>query len=668
MSRRPAFSPGPEDWTIANQTYLVAALARVRALLEAHAPGAPARSPVTGPTLAASADSDSGGLPGLGCIASESLPAADWPHHAPPAIEHVVSTFGLSSFERAVLLCCAGVELHGEFSALFGRGPTFSQLLSRLPDAHWSALSPSSPLRMWRLIELAADGPLVLTPLRIDERILHFLAGVNAHDERMPGFVCALDASPPRSTTLRRAADRVAQRLADGAPAVQLCAADPGSGRCVAAHASHLLAAQAWSASAADLPQLPAERVQLARLWDREAMLRANLLVLEVEDGGEPARLAALLLDQLRSQVIVLSREPVGVRAMRPLARVDVPSLTRNERQMLWRSVLAPVAARLDGDIERLAEQFVLSEPAIDALAAGLGEIADPNAAGDDAVRRRVWDACRAQLRARIEGLAQPLEPRAHWDDIVLPDEQRATLDEIALHVRERATVYGRWGMDTGSARGLGVTALFAGPSGTGKTLAAEVLASELGLDLYRIDLSQVVSKYIGETEKNLARLFDAAEASGAVLLFDEADALFGKRSEVKDSHDRYANIEVSYLLQRMESYRGLAILATNLKSALDPAFLRRIRFVVEFPFPGPAERLAIWERAWPAATPLQNIDFERLASLDFAGGSIRSVALHAAFHAAGEHLPVGPQHVRRAARREFVKLGKPFTGLEDGQ
>jgi SpoVK/Ycf46/Vps4 family AAA+-type ATPase len=191
------------------------------------------------------------------------------------------------------------------------------------------------------------------------------------------------------------------------------------------------------------------------------------------------------------------------------------------------------------------------------------------------------------------------------------------------------------------------------------------VLANELALDLYKIDLSQVVSKYIGETEKNLRRVFDAAEAGGAILLFDEADALFGKRSEVKDSHDRYANIEVSYLLQRMEAYRGLAILTTNMKNALDPAFLRRIRFVVHFPFPDASQRMAIWQRIFPPQTPTQNLDAEKLAQLNVAGGNIRNIALAAAFLAAEEESPVTMRHLLQAARSEYLKIEKTLTAEE---
>ena len=240
-------------------------------------------------------------------------------------------------------------------------------------------------------------------------------------------------------------------------------------------------------------------------------------------------------------------------------------------------------------------------------------------------------------------------------------------LREIATHVRQRTKVYKAWGFERKCARGLGISALFVGASGTGKTLAAEVLANELRLDLYRIDLSQVVNKYIGETEKNLRRVFDAAEEGGAILLFDEADALFGKRSEVKDSHDRYANIEVSYLLQRMEAYRGLAILTTNMKDALDPAFLRRIRFVVQFPFPDPAERIEIWRRMFPVQTPVDGLDVSKLAKLHVAGGNIRNIALNAAFLAADASEPVRMNHLLRAARTEYANIEKSLTDAEIG-
>jgi SpoVK/Ycf46/Vps4 family AAA+-type ATPase len=267
--------------------------------------------------------------------------------------------------------------------------------------------------------------------------------------------------------------------------------------------------------------------------------------------------------------------------------------------------------------------------------------------------------------RARLDELAQRIESIAGWDDLILPEAQKALLRQIAAHVKQRLKVYQDWGFADKGARGLGISVLFAGESGTGKTMAAEVLARELQLDLYRIDLSAVVSKYIGETEKNLRRIFDAAEDSGAILLFDEADALFGKRSEVKDSHDRYANIEVSYLLQRMESYRGLAILTTNLKAALDFAFQRRLRFVVQFPFPDQGLREAIWRSAFPARTPLDAIDNGKLARLSVTGGSIRNIAINAAFRAAELEEPVSMAHLLHAAHSEASKRERPLSDAE---
>jgi SpoVK/Ycf46/Vps4 family AAA+-type ATPase len=264
-----------------------------------------------------------------------------------------------------------------------------------------------------------------------------------------------------------------------------------------------------------------------------------------------------------------------------------------------------------------------------------------------------------------LDDLGRRTTPLAGWDDLVLPAAQRAVLSEIVAHVRRRSTVHDDWGFEDVLRRGLGVTALFAGGSGTGKTLAAEVLANELGLDLFVIDLSQVVNKYIGETEKNLRRVFDAAERGGAVLLFDEADALFGKRSEVKDSHDRYANIEVSYLLMRMEAYRGLAILTSNMKKSMDSAFLRRLRFVVDFPFPDASERAEIWRRVIPDRAPAEGLDTERLAQLTVSGGSIRNIALSAAFLAADEGASLQMRHLLAATRTEYLKLERSVTSAE---
>jgi SpoVK/Ycf46/Vps4 family AAA+-type ATPase len=331
----------------------------------------------------------------------------------------------------------------------------------------------------------------------------------------------------------------------------------------------------------------------------------------------------------------------------------------------LWRRALGPAAASLNGTLDNISGQFRLSAETIFTVAGScLGESQEGGANPE-----KLWSACRSVARPRLQDLAERIvvagEGAVGWDDLILPELQKRTLHQMAVQSRHRMKVYENWGFAARGRRGLGLSALFAGPSGTGKTLAAEVLAGELKLDLYRIDLSTVVSKYIGETEKNLKQVFDAAEGGGVLLLFDEADALFGKRAEVKDSHDRYANIEVGYLLQRMESFQGLAILTTNFKSALDKAFQRRLRFTVDFPFPDVLEREAIWARIFPGDTPTAELDHRRLAQLNMTGGNIRNIALNAAFLAAADGGAVGMEHLLQATRQEAIKIERPLSDME---
>lgn len=310
------------------------------------------------------------------------------------------------------------------------------------------------------------------------------------------------------------------------------------------------------------------------------------------------------------------------------------------------------------GALERAATQFYLGPSALDDIV----ETIDAAPALERV--NVVWSAAREAARGGLNLLAQRIVTRATFDDLVLPLSHLAALRDIARQLRHRERVYRDWGFGDTNSRGQGLTALFAGESGTGKTLAAEAIANEVDLDLYRVDLATVVSKYIGETEKNLKALFDAAETSGAVLLFDEADALFGKRSEVKDSHDRYANIEVAYLLQRIEQYRGLAILTTNLKGALDRAFLRRIRFVVQFPFPDARARAEIWKRQFSASAPIAALDYDSLGKLSLAGGHIRSIAVNAAFRAADDGGVIDHRLLTDAARAELIKLDRSTQEL----
>ena len=581
----------------------------------------------------------------------------------------IETLFALSPFERDLLLLCAGIELDAEFAPLCAAAqgdpgrpwPSFALALAVLEAPHWSALAPDAPLRRWKLLEITSGATLTQGPLRIDERVLHHLAGVAHVDERLSGLVrrvpqpVSLAAS---HTSVMRTLVATWEAAGTELPLIQLCGA-PADCLPIASAAAAATGTAAAVIAADLLPSAPSELETLLTLWRREAMLSGlGVLVVEAEAvSREEARtrtaLLGRLLDGLDGRVVLCDR--LGRRFGRRSAVVlDVRHPQPQEQRAAWETVLG-------GPADAIAGQFSLSLSEIHTVAAEARarttDAADPIALA--------WDLCRARLRARLDGLARRVEARAGWDQLVLPPIEIETLHAIAAQLRQRTTVYEHWGFAGHGSRGLGISALFHGPSGTGKTLAAEMLARSLRLDLYRIDLSSVVSKYIGETEANLRRVFDTAEESGAILLFDEADALFGKRSEVKDSHDRYANIEVSYLLQRMEEYRGLAVLTTNLKSALDTAFLRRLRFVVQFPFPDAAHRAAIWQAVFPPGVPTQGLDWHRLASLRVAGGNIRNIALNAAFLAADAGQSVGMAHVLAAARSEYAKLERPLTPTE---
>ena len=359
--------------------------------------------------------------------------------------------------------------------------------------------------------------------------------------------------------------------------------------------------------------------------------------------------------------IFFLDTREVWPRLERTSLMHDIAKPVPVEQQSAWAAALGEAA---HDNPAQLANQFNLNLSEIQQIArTTLAELRDESGRiGRAELSLQLWDACLIATRPKLDALAHRLEPKATWDDIVLPAEEVELLHHIANQVRQRNKVYDDWGFRRKMSYGLSINALFAGESGTGKTMAAEVIANELRLNLYRIDLSAVVSKYIGETEKNLSRLFDAAEGNGIVLFFDEADAIFGKRSEVKDAHDRYANIEINYLLQRMETYSGLAILATNMKSALDSAFMRRLRFIVNFPKPGAAERKQIWQKAFTPQVPLEGLDYDRLADFNFTGGDICSIVLNASFLAAQAGTPVTMPLILKATRLEYGKHGWPIN------
>ncbi|MFD0442436.1 AAA family ATPase [Streptomyces indonesiensis] len=656
---------------------LGAAVQAVLARVDAHA----RRATANGSRPSASANRDTATVDDPNTPATAAQPPHTEDHAqaipGPAALDALVACFGLSTFERQLVLLAAAAELDPTAAARCAAAsgdparayPTFSLALAALDEPHWSALTPVSPLRRWRLVDLDEETRLTTTRLRIDERILHFLAGSPYLDARLHGLLRR--AQPPRTLppSYDRAADQVAAGWNESRPEaplrVELVGGDLTTRTDIAAEAARRTGLALYVMASDDVPTDAAERDRLARLWQREAVLLPAALLLEVgEPDREQTAATDAFIEAAAVPLVVSSEDPR--RTDRPRGeRVTVPGLDDSEQLDLWADAFADIPRIEAAHLRSLVAQFQLPPHIIRSAAAAVRrDLTDVTDAPLDPAEL-AWRAGLTEARIGLDELGWRIEPEAAWDDLVLADHQARILREIVAHVRQRATVHQEWGFAATLRRGLGVTALFAGGSGTGKTLAAEVMAKELGLDLFVIDLSQVVSKYIGETEKNLRKVFDAAERGGALLLFDEADALFGKRSEVKDSHDRYANLEVSYLLMRMEAYRGLAILTTNMKKALDPAFMRRIRFVVDFPFPGESERAEIWRRVLPARAPTKDIDPERLAQLTVAGGSIRNIALSGAFLAAEEGDRLQMRHMLAAARTEYQKLDRSLTPSE---
>jgi hypothetical protein len=640
------------NWQEQNQRYLMTALTIIRQVLEAK--------------IKREANNQQ-------IVSNSPIPSSVDSLASFPALELLSQIFKLSPFEQNILLLCAGMELDGSWASLCARAqedsrqnyPTFNLALAILPTPSWQALSPQAPLRRWRLIEMGSGKSLTSSPLRIDERILHYLVGIQYLDERLAGLLEPTETEPLLVASHHQIVlELVAIWSKDWQPIIELCGEDRVCKRAIATAVCHQLGLSLYAILVELLPRDPSQLNLLKCLWEREWLLSNNVLLLDCDrcltTAGERESLLTHLIESINCPLILTSRErqPLGDRS---LISFDVCQPSRNEQRQLWQTGLGSGKSHLNGQIDELVSHFSLSAAAIQA-ACWQFQSKDEQDAQKNSGRTQLWDICRERSRPHLEQLAQRIELVASWSDLILPEQELAILRELAIHVQQRTKVYESWGFAAKSKRGLGISALFTGASGTGKTLAAEVLGNELRLDVYQIDLSSVISKYIGETEKNLRRIFDAAEGCGAILLFDESDALFGKRSEVKDSHDRYANMEVSYLLQRIEAYQGLAILTTNLKDALDPAFVRRIRFIVQFPFPDANQRAQIWQRIFPKQTPIQNLDFKKLSQLNVAGGNIRNIALKAAFLAANASESVEMKHILQAARSEYAKLERPLT------
>ncbi|MBX3639486.1 MAG: ATP-binding protein [Nitrosomonas sp.] len=704
------------DWHKANDEYLARALAWLRERLERLAVS-DADTDAAGPQIAETAEAaDKPAQTAMPTLRTKSKAAAasktakrektvalppftDTEQlDPPPALMLLANRFGLTIFEHNVLLLCAAMELDTHIAALCARAqcnlakpyPTFALALMLFDEPEWNVVSPERPLRYWRLIEINQPGaqPLTTSALRADERIVNYIKGLNYLDDRLIPMLAPLQATLARTAgglppSQQQQADTIIQYLQNarnGPPVVHLLGIDTVSKQLIAQQSAQALGLTVYRLPAEALPATGSELEILARLYQRESYLLPIVLYLDAQEHEKDLPAINRFLGRMSGLVFLDTRESWPQNGREVLV-LDIAKPTLAEQEQIWRQILdKQVGKKADKKADKapalLAGQFNLNLPEIQRIAHDALNTAPvtatPTSSGKTTANepitldQQLWHACLIAARPRLDTLAQRLDVKARtWDDLVLPETEKNALQQIMNQVSQRHHVYERWGFNRRMSRGLGINALFAGESGTGKTLAAEVIAHELKLNLYRIDLSQVVSKYIGETEKNLRKLFDAAEDGGTILFFDEADALFGKRSEVKDSHDRYANIEINYLLQRMEAYRGLAILATNMKSALDTAFMRRLRFIVNFPFPGVPERKRIWETAFPEETGKEMLDYGRLAKFNLTGGSIQNIAINAAFLAASAGSAVTMPLILEAVRSEFRKLDKPVNEAE---
>ncbi|HXF62552.1 MAG TPA: ATP-binding protein [Caldilineaceae bacterium] len=607
-------------------------------------------------------------------------------------LRHLAAAFGLDAFEVDAFLVCLLPALDLRYEQVYSylqndinrKRATVDLVLGLLVGAggerlRWLAhFTPDAPLLRHGLLAYVHDGgqpppSLLAQSLAVDRTVIHWLLGgyhppaeLGARVELVspesreaplilgPALAAKLDqiATLPQPLLLFSGPDRTTQDTAAGAFAARLSRplllADMGS--------LATLAGQGQATLREGLSLV----LRDARLTGAVAYLYGWDACLQGE--STPASLLEMILSH-PAPLIVAGRavwQPQGVLRTRPVATLafGLPDYAR--RQVLWRHYLA--AAGLDSatlDPVAPAAQFTLTAGQIrDAVA-----VACDRALGrqEPVTQEDLFAGARAASANRLAEMAHKIIPRYGWDDIILPDDQIRLLRELVATVRGRSRVLEEWGLGQKLASSAAVTVLFAGPPGTGKTMAAEVIAGDLGLDLYKIDLSNLVSKYIGETEKNLERVFTEAQSSNAILFFDEADAIFGKRSGVKDAHDRYANLEISYLLQRMETYDGVTILATNLRSNLDEAFLRRLQFAVDLPFPDEKHRLRIWQTLFPANVPRSDdVNLEEMARrFKIAGGNIRNILLNAAYLAAADGGVITMQHLLHGARRELQKMGR---------
>ncbi|HEX6356347.1 ATP-binding protein [Actinophytocola sp.] len=591
--------------------------------------------------------------------------------------------FGLSELDVEFLLIALAPDVDGRFERLYGylnddvtrRRPTVGLALELcgVPPGGGGRFrfNATAPLVSGGLVEVLEPArPSLSRVLSVPDRVVAHLLGDDDPDPRLRGLARV---SAPRPVVVDGLLERIGKALDTGTGLVHLRTTEGSAGQ-VAVDA---LAATGRSALVLDVVALTDEADALPALAAlvREARLRAAGIVvgpLETLDLEQPGR--ARLLRALTGMAAGVPLLVHGSRGWEPAwARhapvpVRVPPPDPAKRTAQWRQALVEAADQVFDD--RWAADLASYRLGADQVrGAAASAVRFASLSGRPVDLDDLRAGVRAQNGAGLERLARRITPAVGWDDLVLPEPTRRALGKLSMRARHRDRVLGQWRMRPGGGRGRGVMALFAGGSGTGKTMSAEVVAAELGMDLYVVDLSTVVDKYIGETEKNLERIFTEAAGVNGVLLFDEADAIFGKRSQVKDAHDRHANIESAYLLQRMESFDGIAVLTTNLRANLDDAFIRRLDVIADFPIPDATQRQALWDRCLGTAMPrADDLDLGFCAErFDLAGGSIRACVVTAAYLAAEANRPVGMADVIESVFQEYRKLGRLVLDSEFG-
>lgn len=636
----------------------------------------------------------------------------------PLLLNRLAEAFHLSAFDLDAVLVCFAPEVDIKYEKLYAylqndvtrKGPSVDLMLNlfcrsleeRLKGRQ--RLAPAAPLLAHQLLLYTDEArgeqqqqALLSRLLKLDDRISDYLLGVESLDRQLAPFTKLVRPQATLEQLLAPACMKEmlarsfqSQMLARSGQGVSPTATvflydgPEGSGKKIAAEA--LCRASGLKLLVAHASQMLAEGQRFAALIRRllrEAVLTEAAIYLDqaealLGEGEREARGRAALsgaLEEFAGILFVGSREPWGAEHLPGVKQVfkvsfGVPGYEL--RKEFWQRLLAeePSAVTPDVDTSALADKFSFTPAKIRQAVSEARSRAVMRGGETRMTAEDLYHACRSASNRKLLTLGRKITPLYTWQDIILPEDQLQLLKEVCAHVKHRQRIFGQWGFDRKVSLGKGLAVLFVGPSGTGKTMAAEIVAGELGLDLYKIDLSCVVSKYIGETEKNLNRIFEEADESNAILFFDEADAIFGKRSEIKDSHDRYANIEINYLLQKMEEYEGMVILASNFQKNIDEAFTRRLRFVVEFPFPDSTHRSLIWQNVFPKDAPVSaDLDFDFLAQrLKLPGGNIRNIALNAAFLAAANSGHVQMGHIISATRRELQKMGRLFVEADFAQ